>query len=100
MKIVGFALIASLSLAGSALADPAPYSATLAKPLDAPKEIIVSDTIFKCADTSCVTTSRPEGLNSISVCHSLARKVGAMTAYGSAEKPFDADKLAACNAAD
>jgi hypothetical protein len=96
MKKIAIALLASACFASPAFAEK-PYSATLAKPLDAPKEIIVAGTIFKCEATACMTTSKPEGLDSVNSCHSLTESVGEVTAYGSAADPFSADKLKACN---
>lgn len=97
MKRFAFALVASALMAAPAFAAQ-PYSATLAKPLDASKEVIVGSTIFDCTASTCTTTSKPDGVSSVNACHSLVESVGAVTAYGSAAEPFSADKLKACNA--
>jgi hypothetical protein len=98
MKKFGLVLFASALLAGPALAEQ-PYSATLAKPLTTAQEVLVFGTIFDCNGSACVTASQPADAGLVRTCRALAAKVGPLTAYGSASKPFDADKLAQCNTA-
>jgi hypothetical protein len=100
VKKLVFCLLAAACLAGPAAAASLPYSATLAQPLDAAKEVMVGTTIFKCSGTSCVTVSSPHGVDTVFACHTLMRTVGKLTSYGSAATPFSADDLARCNVAD
>jgi hypothetical protein len=41
--------------------------------------------------------SEPRNASSTGACHALQQKVGALSAYGLPDRPFDADKLAKCN---
>jgi hypothetical protein len=74
------------------------YMATLAQPLAQKKEFIVNGNLFHCEGTSCVLTSTPLDAGSLQTCRAVQREVGALTAYGPEGKPFDAEKLAKCNA--
>lgn len=97
MKRFATVLAASALMAAPAFAAQ-PYTATLAKPIDTAREVIVGGTIFDCTASTCTTTSKPEGVSSVNACHTLVESVGAVTAYGSAADQFSADKLKACNA--
>ena len=91
-------IAAALLLAGTAaVAQSGRYTAMLAQPLAAKKEIIVNRNIWRCEGSTCVLTSVPEDPGSIRDCHLLMRRVGALIAYGPEARPFEADKLAKCN---
>jgi hypothetical protein len=91
-------IAAVLLFAGTAtLAQTSRYTATLAQPLAAKKEIIVNRNIWRCEGSTCVLASVPEDPASIRDCHALMRKVGALTAYGPEGRSFEPDKLAKCN---
>lgn len=90
-------MAAAALLAGTAVAQTSGYSATLAQPLAAKKEIIAIGNIWRCENTTCVLVSVPENASSVRSCHALERLAGALTAYGTSSLPFDADKLAKCN---
>jgi hypothetical protein len=90
-------IAAAALLAGAAVAQTSGYSATLAQPLAAKKEFIAIGNIWRCESTTCVLVSIPENPSSVRSCHALERLAGALTAYGTASQPFDADKLAKCN---
>jgi hypothetical protein len=82
----------------AALADTGRYTATLAQPLAAKKEIIVNLNMWRCAGSTCNLVSRPNDAGSLRSCHELQRQVGvALTAFVNDGTPFDADKLAKCN---
>ena len=100
MKIFGVALVASLLVAGSAFAS-SPYSVTLAQPVATTQEVVAGMTSFRCTDSTCVSVSFPYDASNVRTCRQLSHKLGAaITAYGTAEHEFDADKLAACNEKD
>jgi hypothetical protein len=91
-------IAAVLLFAGTAaFAQTSRYTATLAQPLAAKKEIIVNRNIWRCEGNTCVLASVPDDPGSIRDCHALMRKVGALTAYGSEGRSFEPDKLAKCN---
>ena len=91
-------IVASMILAGTAVADTGRYTATLAQPLTAEKEIIVNgDMLFRCDGSTCILVSHSVDAGAVRSCQGLQRKVGTLTAYGAEGKPFDADKLAKCN---
>jgi hypothetical protein len=82
----------------AAMAADSRYTATLAQPLSARKQVIVDYNIWRCEASSCVLVSRPNDVNAIRNCRELKRQVGAVTAYGKEGDQFDSDKLAKCNA--
>lgn len=89
---------ASMLVSTIAFAASEQYSATLATPLAAPQDFIINGNLFRCEGAACVITSAPNNASSLSVCRKLVRKVGAVLAYGTASAPYDAEKIAACNA--
>jgi hypothetical protein len=100
MKIAGLVLVASLSLAGSALAS-SPYSVTLAQPVAGTQEIVAGMTSFRCTDTTCISVSEPYDASNVRTCRQLSHKIGVdITAYGTFGRTFDADALARCNQKD
>ena len=94
---------ALLALAGvlalsPAMAASATYTATLANPLTEKKQVVANSSFFRCEGTSCVLASSPTDAGSVSTCRKLARSVGEIKSYGLESAPFDAEKLARCNA--
>lgn len=90
---------ASLILASSAaVADKVRYSATLVQPLTGSKEFVAGDNLWYCSGSMCTLVSEPRNPGSTGACHALQQKVGPLSAYGLPDRPFDADKLAKCNA--
>lgn len=81
-----------------AVAEADQYTATLAQPLSEKKEFISNGNIWRCEGSTCILASVPTDPASVRTCHALQRRAGTLTAYGSQERPFDAGKLAACNA--
>lgn len=101
MKIVGIALVASLALASSAFASSSPYSVTLAQPVSGTQEVVAGMTSFRCTQSTCISVSEPYDASNVRTCRQLSQRVGeAITAYGTAMHPFDADALARCNQKD
>lgn len=91
-------VFASLLVATAASAAPTQYSATLAAPVSQKTDVIADSNLFRCEATTCNLVSKPIDAGSVSTCRKLAREVGEIKAYGSTTTPFDADKLARCNA--
>jgi hypothetical protein len=90
---------ASLILASTAaVAEKVRYTATLVQPLAGSKEFVAGDNLWYCSGATCTLVSEPRNPSSIGACHTLQQKVGALSAYGVPDRPFDADKLAKCNA--
>jgi hypothetical protein len=73
------------------------YTATLVKPVSSVQNVVVGLTAWRCEDSTCKTTSSTQTAGTIPACHELVGQVGAVSAYGSAERPFDADSLIKCN---
>jgi hypothetical protein len=82
----------------TALADTSRYTATLAQPVAAKKELIVNGNMFRCDGATCILVSNPKDAASMHTCRALQHQVGTLTAYGVEGKPFDAAMLAQCNA--
>ena len=100
MKLAATLASIAVLAAGTAGAAKPHYSATLAKPLTAPTEVIVTTTIWECKDSACELTSAPSDSNSVRACAALKARVGTLTTYGADNSPFDAAKLAQCNSAE
>jgi hypothetical protein len=83
-----------------ALADSGHYTAKLAQPVAAKKEVIANGNLWRCEGSDCVLVSEPLDATSDRSCHDLARKAGALTAYGTERKPFDSARLERCNRKD
>ena len=95
IKLIG----ASLVLASTAaVAQSFRYTATLAQPINASKEIVAGDNLWYCSGSTCTLVSDPKNPSSVGACHALQKKMGALSAYGTSANAFDADKLAKCNA--
>ena len=83
----------AMTIAGSSR-----YTATLVEPLPAKLQFVSNGNAWTCEGTSCALTSIPSDAGTVQACRDLQRKAGAVSGYGTADKPFDADKLAKCNA--
>lgn len=90
------ALIFASSVA-VAQAQSSRYTANLAQPSTS-KQFIANSNLWRCDATTCVLSSYPSHPDTLRSCHELRHQVGVLTAYGTAEKPFDAEMLAKCNA--
>jgi len=69
----------------------------LAQPPAAKKEILAGGNLWHCAGSTCTLVSEPIQPYSIRACQELQRQAGELSAYGTKDKPFDADRLAKCN---
>ena len=94
VQLIGASLILA---AGAAVAQKVRYSASLAQPLTSSKEFVAGDNLWYCSGATCTLVSEPRNAGSTGACHALQQKVGALSAYGLPDRPFDADKLAKCN---
>jgi hypothetical protein len=90
--------IAAALLMEAALAQTSHYTATLAQPLAAPREVFANENIFRCRDSTCVLVSRPVDVASVSVCSTLRYQLRTtLISYGNNEHPMEAADLAKCN---
>src|SRR3974390_2047291 len=92
--------VASVMVAGGAVAASKHYSANLAQALPAAKELVVDGGIWDCAGTACSLVSNTGSAEkTVHTCRGLHGVLGvAITSFGTHANMFDADKLAACNA--
>jgi hypothetical protein len=93
-----FFMSLTVIVASTAVADTDRVVATLGQPLAANREIILDADIFRCQASTCILASHSSGAGTVDICRALQRKVGPVVAYVVEGKPFDADKLAKCNA--
>lgn len=92
-------IFVTMSMASTAvLADSGHYTATLAQALASRSTYVANGNVWRCDGTGCVLASEPKDADSVRSCRALTRFVGAVTAYGSEQEPFDGAKLAKCNA--
>ena len=98
--VKNIALIVTIMILANAtaLADTSRYTATLAQPVAAKKEFMVHGNMFRCDGSTCILISNPIDAASLHTCRALQHQVGTLTAYGGEGKPYDAAKLAQCNA--
>lgn len=61
-----------------------------------PARFVARDSIWRCADTQCVSTNATSTRPAI-VCSTLARQVGALRSFAVDGRPFDARQLESCN---
>lgn len=89
-----YALLSLAFLPSPALAAASFQAVPTARP---PQERFVArDSIWRCADTNCVSTNRTSTRPAI-VCSALVRQVGALTRFAVDGRPFDARQLENCN---
>ena len=93
MLKLALAAAAALGLSSAALADTV-ITATLDTAVAKPKELLVNDTLWSCADKACVVKTMGADTNSWLECRKFVKQAGRVTAYGN----LDESKLAMCNA--
>jgi cytochrome c556 len=101
MKI-NFTALAAIVLLGAFASDAMAAQAVTAKlqaPVEGRKKPVAGDAVFVCEADACTAASPSGSTSSVSSCRQLVRAVGAVTSFGSDDKPFDADKLGRCNSA-
>ena len=95
--IKSFALGALLSLAAVA-AQAAPVTVQLVQPLTKADTIVTGQTAWDCQGATCTAEAMSESF-SVDTCRDLTRQLGVgVASYASANKSFDAARLARCNA--
>jgi hypothetical protein len=88
------AVVMGMCAASSALAD-APMVATLAK-ATLPQKQILGSTIWRCAETTCTSTSAA-GTTGLQACRAVAKRFGQIVSFISDDGELDQEKLTKCN---
>lgn len=96
-KFVLTALVLIPAVAATARAGTSAYTATLAQPLAAPREVVALENVWRCKDDTCRLVSKATDGGSVHSCNALRRQVGTLTSYGTSEHPLGAADLAKCN---
>ena len=65
--------------------------------LDAPRKLIINETLWKCAESRC--TSVAENSRPANSCIRLVKKIGPVTSFATPRGELSADELQRCNAA-
>ena len=81
--------------ASPALAQAPTMRAEFASSQDANREVIVDGRLWNCAGTAC--TAQGEDARPAIACRKLARKLGPVARFATAQSELDAAGLAACN---
>jgi hypothetical protein len=97
MKLAIATCLATLSLAGSALAEVT-VTATLDKPQPTRVKFVAADAVWECAGATCVAQIAPDTAQGVSGCKDLAKQVGGIQAYSTETRTLDAKGLERCNA--
>ena len=71
--------------------------ASLVTKLDAPRKLIINETLWKCAENRC--TSVAESSRPAISCVRLVKKIGPVTSFVTPRGELSADELQRCNAA-
>lgn len=71
------------------------YSATLTAPLDAPRQEVIGEVLWKCAGDRCSAGNM--GGRPVLTCQKVAKEFGAVARFTSGAKEFSAEDLAKCN---
>lgn len=100
LQILSAACAATLALSAASGAFAAEsVTAKLAAPVAEKTKFIAGGAVFLCQADACVAASPSSQTFAASTCKAVAKKVGAIAAFGVGGKSLDADKLVACNAA-
>ncbi|MFI4936167.1 MAG: CC_3452 family protein [Caulobacterales bacterium] len=98
LALAAACLVASLMLAGHALADGRTV-ATLQTPLATKTKIIVDDAVWACEQNTCVAGATSDGTFSVSECKDLAKHVGRFSDFQDQyHHTLQAAALEKCNA--
>lgn len=85
----------SLLVASSAFAGDNPMVATLAA-RTLPQKQLVGSNVWRCADTTCTSVSKPE-TTGVTACREIAKRFGQVSAFTSVDGDLSADQLSKCN---
>lgn len=89
------AVALSLPFGAPALAQPGAMRAEFAAPFERTQQVIVDGTAWSCAGQAC--TARGDDARPAIACRKLARKLGPVARFVTAQGALDAAGLAACN---
>ncbi len=96
MRIVALGSIVALAMSGQALAAGKGYDARFVAPVEKTR-VIVRDLIWQCDDRHCTAAAQSDS-RPVIVCMALARELGPVLDFATADKALDAADLARCNA--
>jgi hypothetical protein len=74
------------------------YTAALATPLAAPRQVILRGVLWNCAGDAC--TAARDVSRDVNVCARLVKKVGPVAAFSTPRGALAAEELARCNAGE
>lgn len=92
------ALLAALAVSATgvpAMAQATALRAEFAAPFERASEVVVDGRMWSCTGNAC--TSRGDDPRPAVACRKLARKLGAVTRFATAQAELDTAGLAACN---
>lgn len=90
--------IASFSATTSpAYAGAAGYTAKLSTALEAPKQKVVNDVLWRCTGDSC--TGPVDGARAVNTCAKVAKAFGPVSSFATPKGELSAEELQRCNAA-
>lgn len=98
LQVLAAAAVLSLSFGTAALAD-GKVSVQLNAPVAQKTSVIAGGAVFWCEGSSCSAFDAPSRAGTVATCKAVAKKVGAVSSFGIANKSLDSDDLAKCNAA-
>ena len=94
-SVISTTLLFGVSTQAQAASNSTYYKIELAQPAASKQELLRS-VVVKCEGTACrapMASTAPKNM-----CISVARKLGAVSAFTAGERAFTADEIAACNA--
>ncbi len=96
-RLLPHALLAALAFAApvQAAVGNAGYTAALAKPLAAPKSVVLDGVVWRCAADRC--TASGSGGRSAVACERVVKKFGAVSEFTAPEGVLPSKDLARCN---
>ena len=99
MRALFLGLTTCLTLAGAAVAQPAPGSSIgLQNPVASPMSQIVDGVRWSCAGAACVAVGEPRSQSVLRACQRAAARVGPVTSFTYAGRTLESERLPECNA--
>ncbi len=95
MRNVRYLSVLALAAATPALAQAPTMRAEFAASQDANREVIIDGRLWNCSGSAC--TAQGGDARPAVACRKLARKLGPVTRFATAQSELDAAGLAACN---
>ena len=87
--------VASVAVAGQAIAAPAGWSATLREPLAQPRHDIVNSVVWTCSGAQCSAPAQDSRAQI--VCRKVVQKFGPLARFASPAGEMSVEDLAKCN---